>query len=56
MTEPYWLFHPCPKCGSDLTQSDNFGVFCCMFGCDWAADGEEAEKFRIEAAAAKEEW
>lgn len=56
MTEPYWLFYPCPKCGNDFTQSDQYGVFCCISGCGWKAEGEEAEQFRKDAAEAQEEW
>jgi len=46
---PRWLFKDCPKCGSNFTQKDNFGVFCCMANCYWTISGEDAEEFAKEA-------
>jgi len=40
-----WLFYECPKCGSDMTIQDKFGVFCPIKGCEWKASGADAEQF-----------
>jgi len=42
-----WLFKKCPWCGSEMTASDVFGVWC--LECSWCAEGLAADEFIAEA-------